>query len=129
MGDIAVLQASMMDKSPIIKGKTMEDLLRTTQLAFQDLQTFIHDKYAEMSFLMPNELSPWVFAPISELIDVDILRPISKGEKPIRKMLLAVNTLMKYQENLRKLLGFETEARIDSVYPFKKDEQLRQMTQ
>ncbi|MGA9387658.1 MAG: hypothetical protein WBV70_02400 [Candidatus Bathyarchaeia archaeon] len=117
-GNIAVLETSITHKSPIIKGKTMGDLLKETQLAVQDLKKFVHDRYTEMSFLIPNELSSWVFAPIFELIDNKILEPVSEGEKPIEEMTLAVNTLMKYQKNLKRLLGYETMGKLEEIYPF-----------
>jgi hypothetical protein len=117
-GDIAVLQTSIINESPIIKGKTMADLLKATQLAVQDLKKFVQDRYTEMSFLIPNELSSWVFAPIFELIDNKILEPMSKGEKPMKEMTLVVNTLMKYQKNLKRLLGYETMEKLEEIYPF-----------
>jgi hypothetical protein len=117
-GDIGVLETSITQGFSIIKGKTMKDLLTTTQLAVRDLKNFVEGKYTEIGFLIPNELSAWVFAPIFELIDYKILEPLSKGEKPIEEMTLAVNMLMKYQKNLKRLLGYETMEKLEQIYPF-----------
>jgi hypothetical protein len=122
-GNMAILETSITLKSPIIKGKTMADLLKATQLAVQDLKKFVQDRYTEMSFLIPNELSPWVFALIFELIDNKILEPVSRGEKPIKEMILVVNTLMKYQKNLKRLLGYETIEKLEKIYPFEQQKE------
>lgn len=119
-GDIAVLQASMVNKSPIVKGKTVEDLLENTKTVFQELKDFIQLKYTEMSFLFPHQLSPWVFMTIHEHIENNVILPISNGQKPMNDMTLAVNVLMKYQKNLRNLLGYETKVKLEHIYPFEK---------
>jgi len=116
-GSLATLQISLRQKSSIVRDKTLNDLLAETQTAHQKLKEFISSKYYEMSLLLPHFLSPWIFAPINELVESKILEPISKGEEPMDEITLAINTLMKIQKNLRKLIGFEIDVEMERVYP------------
>jgi len=63
--------------------------------------------------------SPWVFTPIEERLD-KIFVQISEGKRPAdREFTLVINALMKYQENLKRLLGYETIEKLEEIYPFK----------
>jgi hypothetical protein len=117
-GSLATLQISLRQKSSIIKGKTLDDLISETKAAYQKLKQFTSSKYYEMSLLFPHSLSPWIFAPISELIEPKIFEQISKGKIPDDEITLAINTLMKIQKNLKRLVGFEIDVEMERVYPF-----------
>ena len=96
----------------------MKDLLLETQVARQNLRQFYDSHYAEMSLLLPHPLSPWVFTPIEESID-KVFVPMSKGKEPKNEeFFLVIESLSRYQKNLKKLLGYETEAKLEDVYPF-----------
>jgi hypothetical protein len=116
-GSLATLWESIRMKSSIVKGKT---LLIETQTAKQNLREFILAKSTEIDLLMPHSLSTWVFAPIEERID-KILVQISEGKEPLpQETTVVINALMKYQKNLKKLIGFETEKELEDIYPFSK---------
>lgn len=118
-GSLAILETSMRHKSSVVRGKTFNDLLLETRTANQTLQKFVHSQYYEMSLLLPSPF-PWVFAPFDELVEWKIIEPISQGKRPTDDITLAVNTAMKIQEELRRLVGFETSIDVKSIYPFKK---------
>lgn len=118
-GSLAVLQVSLSHKESIVKGKTVNDLLAETQNAYQALNVFTKSRYEEMSLLLPSPF-PWVFAPLDELIYYKIIEPIAQGKEPIDDITVAINSLMKIQKNLRRLIGFEIDVEMEKVYPFKK---------
>lgn len=118
-GSLAVLQVSVNSKSSIIKGKTINDLILETQQALQNLISFIREKGTEIDLYFPHSLSSWVFAPISEKIE-EILAQVSEGKKPENEMTQVINALMKYQKNLKKLIGYETKQKLEDIYPFSK---------
>ncbi len=111
-GSLAVLRESVRTKSSDVK-----DALTKTQRAEQDLKQFYDFNYTQMNLLFPHPISPWVFAPIEERLN-SVLTQISEGkESSDREFTLVINALMKYQENLKKLLGYETEAKLEDIYP------------
>jgi hypothetical protein len=119
-GSLAVLSESVRMKSSIVKGKTLDDLLMETQNAEKKLKQFYDSNYSQMNLLLPNPISPWVFAPIEERLD-KILVQISERKQPAdQEFTLVINALMKYQKNLKRLVGYETEKKLESIYPFKK---------
>lgn len=112
-GNLAVLEQSVRMKS-----SNIEDWLLKTQKAEQNLKQFYDSNYSQMNLLLPHALSSWVFAPIEEHLN-KILVEISEGKKPEdREFTLVVNALMKYQKNLKTILGYEIEAKLEDVYPF-----------
>jgi len=118
-GSLGILHESMRHDSSLVKGKTLQDLSLEVQTANKTLHQFVNAKYVEMSLLLPSPF-PWVFAPFDELVEWKIIEPISQGKKPTDDITLAVNTAMKIQEELRRLVGFETSVKVESIYPFKK---------
>jgi len=114
---LAILNESIRNKASIMKGKTLRDLLLETQTANQELRKFYLSKYTEMNLLLPHSLSPWVFSPIEERIG-KIFAQISEEKEPIAEMTLVIKALMKYQKNLKKLIGLETEMKLEAIYPF-----------
>ena len=123
-GSLAILQVSIDQKSSVAKGKILKDLVLETQTANKALKDFVNSKYDEMSLLLPSPF-PWVFAPLDELVEWKIIKPILQGGKPSDDMTIAVNTAMKIQKNLRRLVGFETDVEIESIYPFSKSDKPR----
>jgi hypothetical protein len=116
---LAILSESVRMKSSIVKGKILKDLLLETQNAEQNLKGFYDSNYSQMNLLFPHPISPWVFAPIEEHLD-KILVQISEGKRPAdQEFTLVINALMKYQENLKRLLGYETKETLEEIYPFK----------
>jgi hypothetical protein len=116
---LAVLFESVRMKSSIVKSKTLKDLLIEAQNAEQKLKQFYGSNYSQMNFLLPNPISPWVFAPIEERLD-KVLVQLSEGKRPAdQEFTLVINALMKYQKNLKKLLGYETMEKLEEIYPFK----------
>jgi hypothetical protein len=113
---LAVLQQSVRKKSSITKGKTLKDLLLETQKAQQDLKNFYLFYEIRIDLLLPHSLSTWVFAPIDESIDKIIVQ-ISDGKEP-NEMTKVINALMKYQKNMKRLLGYEADKKLENVYPF-----------
>ena len=117
-GSLENLGESVRMKSSIVKRKTLKDLLLETQNAEQKLQKFYNLNYSQMNLLFPFPISPWVFTPIEERLD-KILVQISEGKRPAdREFTLVIDALMKYQENLRRLLGYEME-KLEEIFPFK----------
>jgi hypothetical protein len=116
-GSLVVLSESVRMKSSITKGKTLKDLLLETQKAQQDLKEFYLFNEIQIDLLFPHSLSTWVFAPIDESLD-KIMTQISEGKEPMNEMTQVINALMKYQKNMKRLLGYETDKKLENVYPF-----------
>jgi len=115
---LGVLNESVRMKASIRQGKTIKDLLIEAQQAFLDLKKFCDANYTELNLILPHSISPWVFAPIEERMN-KIFIQVSKGEQPLEDFTTVINALMLYQKNLKKLLGFETETKLEDIYPFK----------
>jgi hypothetical protein len=117
-GSLAVLRESVHAKSSIIKGATMEDLLAETLDAHKKLKEFCLFNGIQIDLLLPHPLSTWVFAPIGEKIE-EITVEISQEKEPSKEAWFnAIDSLMKYQKNLKKLIGYETEVKLADIYPF-----------
>jgi hypothetical protein len=115
-GSLAVLQSSLRMKTPIIKGKTLKDLVLETQKAQQDLKKFYVLNEIQIDLIFPHSLNTWVFGPIDESIEKIIVQ-ISDGKEP-DEITKVVNALMKYQKNMKRLLGYEADKKLEDVYPF-----------
>ncbi len=105
-----------------VEVESLTSMARKVQSDNRALYDFVGSKYDEISFLFPSPF-PWIFTPIYEFINNRIVEPISKGEKPIKDITIAVNKLMAIQENLRRLLGFEVEVKMEKVYPLHETQQ------
>ena len=116
-GSLAVLETSVRFKSSIIKGKTIDNLASEVQEALLDLKAFCLANNTKMDLLFPHPLSSWVFVPISEKIE-GILAQISSGKEPFNEITEVINALMKYQKDLKRLVGYETEQKLENIYPF-----------
>jgi len=117
-GSLATLWESVRMKSSIVRGRNLKDLLLEVQTAKQNLREFILAKSTEIDLLMPHSLSTWVFAPIEERVD-KILVQISEGTEPLpNETTVVINALMKYQKNVKKLIGLETRKKLEDIYPF-----------
>ena len=115
---LAVLSEFVRMKSSVVKGKTLEDLSKELQNAEHKLKQFYDFNYSQLNLLLPKPISPWVFAPIEERLD-RILSQLSEGKKPAdQEFTLVINALMKYQNNLKRLLGYETREKLEEIYPF-----------
>jgi hypothetical protein len=115
---LASLRESVRMKTSIVIGETLLDLVNETNKVHEKLQSFCNANSTQIDLLMPHPLSTWVFVPIEEKI-YKILYEISQGKEPSEEAWLqAINALMKYQKNLKKLIGYETEVRLDRIYPF-----------
>jgi hypothetical protein len=116
-GSLAVLEQSARFKASIIKGKTLEDMVTETLNAHKKLKEFYLLNYSQIDLLLPHPLSTWIFAPIGEKID-KIIAQILQGKEPSDEFTQVINALMKYQENLKKLIGYETKVKLEDIYPF-----------
>ena len=113
-GSLALLEQSVRFKALKTKGKTLEDMVTD---AHKKLKEFYLSNYSEIDLLLPHPLSAWVFAPIGEKVD-KIMAQISQGKEPSDEFTQAINALMKYQKNLKKLIGYETKVELEDIYPF-----------
>src|SRR5271157_1428977 len=119
-GSLSFLAEAFSTKSPNVKF-----CLIKTQKAEENLKQFYVSNYAQLDLLLPQSISPWVFAPIEEHLD-DILVRISRGMEPKQgEFALVINALMEYQKNLKRLLGYETMEKLKEIYPFKQQEKPR----
>ena len=116
-GTLAVLGESVRFKPSIIKGASMEDLLSESLDAYKKLKEFRSVNGVQIDLMFPHSLSTWVFSPIGEKIDKIILE-ISQGKEPSDEFTQVINALMKYQKNLKKLIGYETKVELEDIYPF-----------
>lgn len=117
-GSLAVLGESMRAKSSIIKGTTIEGLLTETLDAQGKLKEFLLSNGIQIDLLFTHPLSTWVFAPIEEKID-KIAVEVSQGREPSKEVWVkAINALMTYQKNLKRLIGYETKVELEQIYPF-----------
>lgn len=117
-GSLAVLRESVLNKTSIVKGTSIEDLLKETLEAYKKLKEFRVLNGVQIDLLLPYPLSTWVFGFIDEKID-KITIEVSQGKEPSKEVWFhAIDALMKYQKNLKKLIGYETEIELDKIYPF-----------
>ena len=80
------------------------------------LKQFIHDKYDDMSLLLPSPF-PWIFAPLEELLE-NIFLELEDGNYPRNDVNRAVTTMMAMQDDLKKLLGYPADLKMKTKYPF-----------
>jgi hypothetical protein len=98
---------------------TLQEWLSATKKANDDLFQFSIHSANQIDILLPNQLSSWVFIPIKNRVD-KIMDDLSKEKKPLDEMKEVIDGLMQYQENLKKLLGFETEVNLEDIFPSKR---------
>jgi uncharacterized protein YneF (UPF0154 family) len=112
---LSVLKESVNEK-PINEEMTKEMLLRV-QKAQKNLSEFYSSNETLIDILLPYSLETWVFHPLEMKINAIVVQVRIK-EKPISEITQVINALMKYQGNMKRLLGFETDKKFENVYPF-----------
>jgi hypothetical protein len=116
-GSLGVLRESILSKSSIINERIVEDSLIETRAAHKKLMDFLLVKGAQIDLLFPKPLSSWVFIPIDVRID-RILTQVSQGENSPSELIKVINSLLMYQKNLKRLIGYETKAKFEDIYLF-----------
>jgi len=101
-----------------INEEMKKDALQRVQRAQNALAEFYSLKKIQIliDMLLPYSLETWIFFPLKLEIDAIIVL-INLGQKPIDKMTKVIDAFMKYQENLKKLIGYETKVKLYDVYP------------
>jgi len=97
---------------PVIPSTKINDL----EEEYEKYKKFKNDNYDEMSFLLPSPF-PWIFAPLDENLDY-VLSELNSGIYPDNKLSETVKALMSMQEDLKKLIGYQIDIKLDTKYPF-----------
>jgi hypothetical protein len=113
---LGVLRKCMLEKN-LNDEEIVKDMLITIPKVQSNLREFYSSKEKYIDIFLPSMLSPWVLYPIEKTINTIIVQ-IRMGKEPIAEVTQVINALMKYQENLKKLIGYETEVELEDIYPF-----------
>ncbi len=112
---IAIIEVEYdLGDKPVIPSTKISDF----EEEYEKYKTFKNATYDEMSFLLPSPF-PWIFAPLDENLDY-ILSELKSGRYPKDKLGETVNILMTMQEDLKKLIGYQTDIKLETKYPFEK---------
>jgi hypothetical protein len=112
---LALLEESV--KKEPINEEMMNDMFLRVQKAQNDLDKFYSSKETLMDILLPPSLETWVFTPLEEKINAIVVQ-VRMKKHPISEMTQVINALMKYQKNIKRLLGYETDKKLENIYPF-----------
>lgn len=97
---------------------TLQQNIKAVDEEKKKLHEFYVSKWQEINFLFPNELDIWVLHIIEIRID-ETLAEILKGTAlPDYGFTQVINALEKYENNLKKLIGYETKVKLERIYPF-----------
>jgi hypothetical protein len=90
--------------------------IQSAKLAYTTLKMFTSKRYDDMSLLLPSPF-PWIFAPLEELLE-NVFLELEDGNYPRNDVNKAVTTIMTMQDDLKKLLGYPTDFKMETKYPF-----------
>lgn len=113
---LVILEHFSSSKDSATKGKTFEDKVTYASDNFKSLKVFFLLNYSQIGLLFPFPISTWVFVQIESTIE-KIFSEISQGRSPSKEFREAINALMTYKENLKKLIGYETDVELKEIYP------------
>lgn len=115
-GSIAVLDASLNEGRSIIKHATIDDLILDLDEARDALFSFQQENYKDLALYLPAPF-PWVFFPFDELLS-DIINQTKEGEKPKEDLKKAWNTTNSMQNDLKNIIGFKVDIKLETKHPF-----------
>ncbi len=99
-------------------GTTLQQNIKVVDEAKKKLHEFYVSKWQEINFLFPKDLDIWILHIIEIRID-ETLTEILKGTVlPDYGFTQVIDALEKYENNLKKLIGYETKVKLERIYPF-----------
>jgi len=125
-GSLAQINEAIIHKRSRVLPQTRELMIKDAIEKNQKLQNFVSENYDTFSLIFPSPF-PWIFIPLNNLIIGRILDPMLHPEIPEifnddldfkKDCTNAINTLMRIQKDLRKLVGYEIDIELETKYPF-----------
>lgn len=103
----------------IVKGRKLEMPIREVAEASVNLKNFVRENENKFDLLLPHPLQSWQYGRLRDFI-ISIIGDAGKGKMSFYDISEAVTTIMNIQEDLQKIVGFETKTHLKSEYAFRK---------
>ena len=103
----------------IVKGRKLMTPIREVREALDNLNDFVRDNENKLDLLLPHPLQSWQYANLRNFVN-GILKDARKGKLSLGDVAKAVDTTIDIQDDLQKIVGFETKIRLKSERAFKK---------
>lgn len=122
---LTVVQSHRLGESNRVSEDTKQIWLRRASMQHEKLQDFVDENYETLSLILQSPF-PWVFKRISELVFEGILIPLLTPElddlnedpDPDNDIATVLITLERMQEDLRRLIGFDINIKMETKFPF-----------
>lgn len=103
----------------IVKGRKLKMPIREVAEASVNLRNFVRKNENKLDLLLPHPLQSWQYEHLCDFIN-SIIGDAGKGKMSLYDISEAVTTIMNIQEDLQKIVGFETKTHLKSEYAFGK---------
>jgi len=103
----------------VVGGSEVNKRLQEVAQSYHNLHTFVMENRKRLDFLMPHALQSWQYARIESYVQ-GILGNVIDGKGNSKHIIDVINTIMKLQKDLQKVVGFEMKIDLESAYPFRK---------
>jgi len=90
--------------------------IRKTKQASSNFAEFVTDNYEELSLYLPAPY-PWRFGQLEDLLKT-IFQELDNGNYQREEIHKAMRATLTMQNDLKKLLGFTTDVKMESKHPF-----------
>jgi len=116
-GTLPILQMSLESGKSLVHGRSISDLIDNCEDALNELEDIVNKNQENIRIYLPDTFE-WIFVPYFEHIKHEIISEARKGEYPDDAITKAWNTARAMMKDIRKLLGFEINVKLDTKFPF-----------
>ena len=103
----------------IVKGRKLTMPIREVEETLINLKNFLGKNENKLDLLLPHPLRSWQYVNLHDFI-ISIIEDARKGRMSFDNVTKALITIMNVQDDLQKILGFETKMRLKSERAFRK---------
>ena len=105
----------------IVKGRKP---IRKVKEALTNLKDFVEENESQLDLLLPHPLQSWQYIVLHAFVN-NIIEDARKGKILFDAISVSVATTMNIQEDLQKIVGFETKIRLKSERALSRFERLK----
>lgn len=102
----------------IVKGHKLTAPVREVNEALTNLNDFVIKNENKLDLLLPHPLRSWQYTTLHDFVN-NIITDVRKGRFSLDDVAEVVTTTMNVQDDLQKVVGFETKVRLKSERAFK----------
>lgn len=103
----------------IAKGIELEVPIREVKEALVNLMGFVGKNENKLDLLLPHPLQSWQYTRLHSFVN-KIIEDATKGKISLDEISEGVNTIMNIQDDLQRIVGFETKMHLKSEWAFER---------